>query len=508
MRRSRSAHPGRSVCIAALIAATGIEGHAAQANEIISYSYDALGRLTNRTSSGTANNGLSVTTAFDAAGNRTSYSVIAAGPPAFSIANAATVTEGGPLSFVVTKLGSTTGSYSVNYATANGSAAAGSDYTAASGTLTFAASDATKTITVGTIDDAAVESAETVLVNLTSPSGGATFNRAQATGTINDNDVQPVSFTISGATVTEGGTLAFTVTKNGSSAGTFSVNYASANGSAVAGSDYNGVSGSLTFGPSDTSKVIAVGTIDDTTPELAETMVVNLSSASSGASISTSQATGTINDNDSGPVSFSIGNAASVNEGGTLVYTVTKTGSTAATYSVNYSTANGSAASGSDFNASSGTLSFAPGETSKTISVSTIDDDLYENDESVLVNLSSPSGGATIASSQGSGVIVGNDLHPPVAVNDTRTVGRCSLTTIDLTANDLSPDGFLPLRLVSLSANAAGRATIVSDSSIQLDAQIAANQFVITYTVQDSRGAIAQSTGTLTVNLTGSNICN
>ena len=80
--------------------------------------------------------------------------------------NDVSVTEGGSVVLTVTKTGSTSSSFSINYATADGIAAGGSDYTASSGTLTFAAVDTTKTITIATIDDTAVESAETVLVNL------------------------------------------------------------------------------------------------------------------------------------------------------------------------------------------------------------------------------------------------------------------------------------------------------------------------------------------------------
>jgi hypothetical protein len=323
----------------------------------------------------------------------------------FAISNAAAVTEGGTLSYTVTKTGGTSSSYSVNYATANGTATSGSDYTAASGTLTFAAGETTKTIQVATIDDSVVESAETVLVNLSSPTNGATITTAQGSGTINDNDA---SFAIGNATaVTEGGTLSYTVTKTGGTSGSFSINYATANGTATSGSDYTAASGTLTFAAGETTKTIPVTTIDDSVVESAETVLVNLTSPTNGATITTAQGSGTINDNDA---SFAISNAAAVTEGGTLSYTVTKTGGTSGSFSVNYATANGTATSGSDFTATSGTLTFAAGETTKTITVATIDDSAVESAETVLVNLSSPTGGATITTGQGSGTINDNDV--------------------------------------------------------------------------------------------------
>lgn len=225
------------------------------AQEAVTYTYDALGRLIASSISGGPNNGTQTGTTFDPASNRTNYSVTGTpAPPSFAIGNAPAVTEGGILSYTVTKTGGSSASYSVNYATANGTAASGSDYTAASETLTFAAGETTKTIQVQTIDDSVIEPAETVLVNLSSPTNGATITIAQGSGTINDNDA---SFAIgNAATVTEGGTLSYTVTKTGGTSGSYSVNYAAANGTATSGSDFTATSGTLTFAAGETTKTI------------------------------------------------------------------------------------------------------------------------------------------------------------------------------------------------------------------------------------------------------------
>ncbi|MDB5708238.1 MAG: hypothetical protein JWL96_308, partial [Sphingomonas bacterium] len=138
-----------SVLIALLI------GVPSSAQETTTYTYDSLGRLVTSSVSGGPNSGTQTGTTFDPAGNRATYTVsgVPATPPSFVIGNATAVTEGGALTFTVTKTGTTSASYSVNYATADGTATSGSDYTAASGTLTFAPGDTTKTITVATIDD-------------------------------------------------------------------------------------------------------------------------------------------------------------------------------------------------------------------------------------------------------------------------------------------------------------------------------------------------------------------
>jgi chitinase len=79
---------------------------------------------------------------------------------------------------------------------------------------------------------------------------------------------------------------------------------------------------------------------------------------------------------------------------------------------VSYATADGTAKAGSDYTATGGTLSFAPGELRKTISVVIRGDTTYEPDESFLLNLANPSG-ATIADGQGVGAILNDDAAPP-----------------------------------------------------------------------------------------------
>jgi hypothetical protein len=392
----------------------------------------------------------------------------------FAIGNAAAVTEGGTLTYTVTKtVGAATGSFSVNYATANGTATSGSDFTATSGTLTFAAGETTKTIQVPTIDDSVVESAETVLVNLSSPTNGATITTAQGSGTINDNDI---AFAIGNATAMEGGVLTFTVTKAGTTTSSYSVNYATASGTATSGSDFTATSGTLTFLPGDTTKTITVATIDDSVVEPTETVLVNLSSPTGNATITTTQGSGTILDND---VAFAVSNAAAVTEGGTLTFTVTRSGTTSSGFSVNYATASGTATSGSDFTATSGTLTFLASETTKTITVATIDDSVIESPETVLVNLSSPTGGATITTPQGSGTINDNDTGP-VANADTTSFDCSAYQTVNLVANDTDPGNNVPLYLVSITG--PGSATVTSSTSVTIG-EHSAGTYTFSYVV-------------------------
>jgi hypothetical protein len=97
------------------------------------------------------------------------------------------------------------------------------------------------------------------------------------------------------------------------------------------------------------------------------------------------------------------------------VFNVTLSSPATAPVSVDFSTANGTA-SASDYVAKSGTITFAPGETSRTILVQTLDDAILENNETFVVNLSNSVGGV-IADGQGIGTIIDNDIKFYV-VND------------------------------------------------------------------------------------------
>ena len=82
---------------------------------------------------------------------------------------------------------------------------------------------------------------------------------------------------------------------------------------------------------------------------------------------------------------------------GSFQVTVTRTGGTAGTATVGYSTVDGTATAGQDYAATSGTLVFQPGETSKTITIPILEDNLTENPETLIVGLGNPTG-ATLAS--------------------------------------------------------------------------------------------------------------
>jgi hypothetical protein len=227
----------------------------------------------------------------------------------------------------------------------------------------------------------------------------------------------PATLAISDVTVTEGdgGTVAavFTVTRGGNLDGTVTVNYGTANGGALAGSDYVAASGTLTFGPGETTKTITILVNGDSTDEYDQAFLVNLSAAS-GASVSVTdgQGVGTIVDNDPPPtvtitrVSLKEGNN---NRTTTFNFIVTLSAASEKEIQVSFATANGTATTaGGDYFARSGTLVFAPGQTSKSIPVVVRGDKNKEPNETFFVNLTGATN-ATIEGPQGVGEILDDD---------------------------------------------------------------------------------------------------
>ncbi len=330
-------------------------------------------------------------------------------PPAFSVAGGSGV-EGGAVEFAVTLAGSSSRSATVSYATRDGTAVAGEDYGAASGTLTFAPGETSRTVPVSLSDDAEDEVAETFSFALSAPVN-AMIATAAADGTIIDDD-DPPAFSVAGGAGVEGGAVEFGVTLAGSSSRSATVSYATRDGTAVAGEDYGAASGTLTFAPGETSRTVPVSLSDDAEDEVAETFSFALS-APVNATIATAAADGTIIDDDD-PPAFSVAGGAGV-EGGAVEFGVTLAGSSIRAATVSYATRDGTAVAGEDYGAASGTLTFAPGETSRTVPVPLLDDGLPEPAETFAVTLSSPTN-ATIATAAADGTIIDDDGAPQLSI--------------------------------------------------------------------------------------------
>jgi subtilisin family serine protease len=218
--------------------------------------------------------------------------------------------------------------------------------------------------------------------------------------------------------------LAFTVRLTAAQAAPVTVGYATADGSAMAGQDYVAQEGTLTFAPGETTKTITVTVVGDTAHENDETFTLSLTAISPAIQVVAGVATGTIANDDPAPKPLlSITSAAAAERAGRIVFTVTLSAPSATAISVRYATANGTAAGGrsGDYAAASGTVRFAPGETSKQIIVTLRDDTTAEPHETFFVVLSQPVG-AVIAAGRGTGTILDDD--PPLLATRLTATGR------------------------------------------------------------------------------------
>ena len=230
-----------------------------------------------------------------------------------------------------------------------------------------------------------------------------------------DRRIVPASLMVSDATLVEGnaGThyAVVRVSLDVPSSHAVTVNYHTANRTAVAGSDYRAVSGTLSFARGETSKSILVPVIGDRLAEPDETFVVKLCGAK-GAKINDRTGVVTILDDDEPRISIQNASAPEGNSG-TTIFTFNVSLSTAydQAVTVNYATADGTATvADHDYVAASGTLTFAPGETTKTITIEVVGDTTPELDETFFVNLGGASTNALIIHGQGLGTIGDDDL--------------------------------------------------------------------------------------------------
>jgi hypothetical protein len=297
----------------------------------------------------------------------------------------------------------------VNYATSDGSATAGADYQAAAGTLTFAPGETSKTITVQVIGDRLAEPDESFFVNLSGPTN-VVISEARGMGTIVDDEPR---ISITDAAVTEGNTgtrsATFTVTLSSASDVDVMVHYATADIDAVAGGDYTAASGDVAIMAGKTSATFTVAVKGDRLAEGNESFAVDLS-APRNAAIADGRGIGTILD-DEPRISISDVTKREGRKNTTqFVFTVTLSAAYDQPVTVSYRTADGSATTGDgDYVAKTGTLTFAPGETTKTITIEVKGDNKRETNVTFFLDLFGNSGNSWFTKSRGLGTILNDD---------------------------------------------------------------------------------------------------
>ena len=355
---------------------------------------------------------------------------------------------------------------SVNFATANGTATSPADYQAASGKVSFAAGESTKTVTVLVNGDLAAEPDETFFVEL-ADAKSLTIADEQGLGTIENDDSAP-GLSINDISIGEGNSgmtaALFTVSLSAPApAGGVTFDVSAADGTATtANSDYVATSMTGVTIPAGASLAsFTVDVVGDMTFEGNETFFASVTNVSSNAVVLDGQGQATIVNDDAPPgggtfPSLTIDDVTHAEgDSGTTAYvfTVTLSPATNAMVTLNYATASGTAAANSDYQPTSGTLTFKNGQTVKQVTVRVNGDTTSEPDETFTLQLANAVN-ATIGDAVGVGTIEDDDNAPPVADPQSVTVQEDNWVTITLTGSDPDSDPFT-FSIASLPANGA-----------------------------------------------------
>jgi len=333
-------------------------------------------------------------------------------PVSLSAASYGATTDDARADVVLHRGGNTTIPVTVHYATSDGTATDGVDYTAASGTVHFDPGETTKTVHVALLGNYAAAGDLDFDFALSDPAGGAVLTGTSdaAVTVANPHSIVQLGASDYGVSVHDG-MVTLAVTRGGNLASPASVDYATADGSATDGEDYFGNSGTLAFAPGEAIQFVEVSVLGDAASPASRTFGVSLSAPDGNARLgAVTSATVEIQNSDS-VVQFASAEYSVSADEGTATLTITRAGNTSLPGTVDYATADDSAHASRDYTARSGTVSFDPGQASRTISVP------------VLVHASgAPSVSFTVGLSGENGAFLGSRTTAVVTVRNEHSV--------------------------------------------------------------------------------------
>lgn len=283
----------------------------------------------------------------------------------------------------------------------NGSSTAiggGTDYSITASPITITAGNLTSEITITITDENVDEDDETVIVDMGSPTNATQGATTQHTATITDDDTDPkVSFTSSSqSSVGESGTMTITVGLNIVLGVDVTIPFSINGGSTAADpADYSITSSPVVITAGNTSVDITITIATDALDEENETIIVDMGTPTNAGLGTTTQHTATITDDDATPtVTFISGSQASPDETDASTMTITAELSAASSFDVDIpftinvsSTATGG---GTDYTITSSPITITAGNTSATITISIVGDATQEGDETIIVDMGTP----------------------------------------------------------------------------------------------------------------------
>ena len=347
------------------------------------------------------------------------------GEAGLSVADAVANEADPTMEFRVTLVPAATERVTVGYATVSGTAVAGADYEATSGRLAFAAGESVRTVAVALLDDTVEDSGETFTLRLSNPSGAPLVD-SEATGTIVnmealEQQADPGALTPAPVALT----AAFDdVPEEHDGSGVFILRLAFSEAPKLSFRTLRDEALTATGGTVKRARRVVKGQngLWDIHVEPAGNGDVTVALAATApcgepGAICTADGKALANAPTAsvqGPPGLAVADAE-VEEGpdAALAFAVTLSRASSATVTVDYATADETAAAGADYTETSGTLTFLAGETAKTVAVPVIDDVIDEGSETLTLTLANPSGGnAWLADATATGTIRNSDHMP------------------------------------------------------------------------------------------------
>jgi Calx-beta domain/Met-zincin len=434
-----------------------------------------------------------------------------------------------PGQFTLTRTGATTNALTVGY-TISGTATNNADYTAIANTVTFAAGSSTALININVKDDAVYEGNENVVLILNGNIGYNLGTAQTATVNIVENDLPTITISandnnsgeiVTGLTQNPG---QFTLTRTGATTNALTVGY-TLSGTAINGTDYNSLTGNVTFAAGSSTALINLIVKDDTVYEGNENVILTLNAGTAYNLGTANSATVNIVENDKPTITI----AANDNNSGEIVtgltqnpgqFTLTRSGNTASALTVGY-TVSGTATKGTDYTSITNTVTFAAGSSTAIVNITPIDDLIYEGNETVILTLNTGTAYNLGTTKTATVNIVENDPKPVIAIaaNDnnsgeiltgltqnpgqftlTRTVNTAGALTVGYTITGTAINGTDYTAIANTVTFADGSSTALINLNVKDDLIYEGNETAI-LTLNSGTLYSLDTTNTATVNI-------
>ena len=321
-----------------------------------------------------------------------------------------------------------------------GDGAEAADFSRVPDNVTFAAGETSQIITFAATDDTADDDGETVALGFGTPPSGVTAGTTSTTTvsiTDNDDPAVTVSFGAASYTVTEGSSVSVEVKLNQDPERTVVIPITATPGDGAEAADFSRVPDNVTFAAGETSQIITFAATDDTADDVGETVALGFGTPPSGVTAgTTSTTTVSITDNDDPAVTVSFGAASyTVTEGSSVDVEVKLDADPERTVVIPITATPGDGAEAADFSRVPDNVTFAAGETLKTITFAATDDTADDDGVTVALGFGTPPSGVTAGTTSSTTVSITDDDDPAVTVSfgaASYTVGEGSTVSVEV----------------------------------------------------------------------------